>query len=83
MTIRTVTFAATLMLSMPAVAQSTPPADSLPLSEIVAMIEAEADTAWVKEVEWDSDGYWEIEYYTDDGREVEVEIDPVTGYSRR
>lgn len=34
------------------------------------------------EIEWDEDGYWEIEYFTTTGRlrvRVKVNVDPVTG----
>jgi hypothetical protein len=37
---------------------------------------------YFKEVEWDDDGYWEVEFYRTDGSEVEVDIDPWTGEPR-
>lgn len=80
---RILILATALLVSGPAMGQSTPPADAMPLSEIVALIEAEPGTAWIEEVEWDSDGYWEVEYHTDDGRKVEVKLDPVSGEPRR
>ncbi len=60
-----------------------PPADALSLSQILAAIEAEADFGYFDEVEWDSDGYWEIEYYRADGAKVEVDVDPLTGQPAR
>lgn len=60
-----------------------PPADALPLSQILATIEAEADFGYFDEVEWDSDGYWEIEYHRADGAKVEVDVDPLTGQPAR
>ena len=46
------------------------------------MIEERDDVHYFDEVEWDDDGYWEVEYYRRDGSEVEVEIDPVSGEPR-
>ena len=59
-----------------------PPPDALPLSEIIAALEAQEDVAFIDEVDWDDEGYWEIEYYRPDGRKVEVLVDPVTGRQR-
>lgn len=58
-----------------------PPADALPLSEIIAMIEAEHGDrlAYIDEVEWDDDGYWEIELKDTDGQDVKLRVDPLTG----
>lgn len=71
--------AASLLAAAPLLAQDQ--AGGLPLSEIVAGIEAQADFASFESVDWD-DGHWEIEYRTVDGSEVEVEIDPATGEPR-
>lgn len=67
---------------LPATALAQPPADAMPLSQIVASIEGQADFGYIKEVDWDDDGYWEIEYYRADGAKVEVDIDPVSGQPR-
>lgn len=69
------------MLATPALAQ--PPADAMPLSQIIAALEAQGDVAWIKEVDWDDDGYWEIEYRREGGGDVEIKIDPVSGEPRR
>ena len=60
-----------------------PPENALPLSEVLANLEAQGEVAYFDEVEWDSDGYWEIEYYRADGAKVEIKIDPVSGEPRR
>jgi hypothetical protein len=78
---RVITLAATTAMAAAAFAQ--PPADAKPLSQILAGIEAQGDFAYFDEVEWDSDGYWEIEYYRADGGKVEIDIDPVSGEPRR
>lgn len=70
------------LLLLPAAALAQPPADAMPLSQIIASIEGEADFGYIKEVDWDDDGYWEIEYYRADGAKVEVDIDPVSGEPR-
>jgi hypothetical protein len=75
--------AALLMAGAPALAQSAPPEGALPLSEVIAQIEATEGVHFIDEVEWDDDGYWEIEYYLRNGTKVEVKIDPVTGAVRR
>lgn len=67
-------------LSAPAFAQ--PAQGSMPLSEILASIEAEDGFGYFDDIEWDSDGYWEIEYYRADGAKVDVDIDPATGQPR-
>lgn len=61
-----------------------PPPNAMPLSQLVATLEADvgADLAYVESVEWDDDGYWEVEYRTADDREVEVDLDPTTGKPR-
>ena len=57
-----------------------PPADGMKLSEIVAALEASVGDklAYIDEIEWD-DGRWEVEYYTTDKQEVEVNLDARTG----
>ena len=37
------------------------------------------------EVEWDDDGYWDIEFVNQDRRRASIRIDPMTGepWSRR
>ena len=60
-----------------------PPPDALPLAEIIGALEAQEDVVFIDEVDWDDEGYWEIEYYRPDGRKVEIRVDPVTGRQRR
>lgn len=73
-----------LTLPAGAMAETPPPAGALPLSRIIASVEtsAGANLAFIDEVDWDDDGYWEIEYRTTDNREVKVRIDPVSGQPR-
>jgi hypothetical protein len=70
----------TAMATTPALAQPAP--GGVPLSEILATIEAEENFGYFDEVEWDSDGYWEVEYYRADGAKVEIDIDPMSGQPR-
>lgn len=85
MTLRLLTAAALILSPLAAVAQGapgdTPPADAMPLSEIIAKIETDlgADLGHVDDVQWDDDGYYEVEYRTADNREVEMRVDPATG----
>ena len=63
-------------------ALARPPQDALPLSQIIQSLEQQGEIAYFDEIEWDDDGYWEIEYYTSDGTKVEIKVDPVTGKAR-
>lgn len=75
----------TLVTAAPALAQRLPPADGLPLSQIVAGVEASQPVQVFTEIEWDDDGYWDIEFINTDNRRSSVRIDPVSGepWSRR
>jgi hypothetical protein len=78
----TMTALALALVATPALADR-PPADALPLSEIVRMVEEARDVDYVKEVDWDDDDdHWEIEYVREGGGEVEIEVDPRTGRIR-
>ena len=72
----------TLMLATPALADDVPPAGAMPLSEVIATVEAMDGVAMVIEVDWDDDGYWEIEYVDTDNRTHELDLDPMTAQSR-
>ncbi|TVP73366.1 MAG: PepSY domain-containing protein [Rhodobacteraceae bacterium] len=74
---------ALLLSAAPALADRTPPAKALPLSAIVAALETEYEIHFIDEIEWDDDGYWEVEFFTQDGNRVELKIDPVTGAVQR
>jgi hypothetical protein len=67
----------------PALADRTPPADALPLSVIVTGLETQYDIQFIDEIDWDEDGYWDVEFYTKAGAKVELKINPVTGEARR
>ena len=72
-------------LTMPAgaMADTPPPPNAQPLSRIIATVEGSAQNlAYIEDVSWDDDGYWEVEYRTTEGREVEIRVDPVTGQNR-
>ena len=72
-----------LTLPAGAMADTPPPPNSQPLSRIIATVEGSAQNlAYIEDVSWDDDGYWEVEYRTTEGREVEIRVDPVTGQNR-
>ncbi|QBX35309.1 PepSY domain-containing protein [Paracoccus liaowanqingii] len=85
MTLRILTAAALILSPAAALAQVTPgdmpPAGAMPLSEIIAKVETDlgADLGYIDDIQWDDDGYYEVEYHTADDREVEMRIDPTTG----
>jgi hypothetical protein len=66
------------LCAAPSLAQ-TPPENALPLSAIVSALEEQFDIEFIDEIDWDDDGYWDIEFFTKDGAKVELRIDPVTG----
>lgn len=72
-------------LAAPALAQSLPPANGLPLSQVIASVEKTQPVRVFTEIEWDDDGYWDIEFVNQDNRRASIRIDPVTGepWSRR
>lgn len=69
----------------PALAQNLPPSNALPLSQVIAGVEKSQPVRVFTEVEWDDDGYWDIEFVNSDNRRTSVRIDPFTGerWSRR
>ena len=66
----------------PALADQSAHAAALPLSEIVAALENRYDIQFIDGIEWVDGGYWEIEFFTSDGANVALKIDPVTGEPR-
>jgi hypothetical protein len=63
-------------------AKADPPSDIKPLSQILQTLEQKDGFAYVSEIEWDEEGYWDIEYFTTAGRlrnRVKVNVDPLTG----
>ena len=75
---------AAFVLPATVLADDPPPANAMKLSEVVAGVEqqAGANLAYIESVDWDDDGYWEVEYYTTSREEVEMKIDPVSGAAR-
>lgn len=62
---------------------AAPPPNALPLSQILQMQEQSGNVAYFDEIEWDDDGFWEIEYVAKQGGKVKLRIDPVTGQVRK
>ncbi len=73
--------ACSIGLAAPAMAEAPPP-EALPLSELLARLEATGNVRYFDEVDWDDKGHWDIEYVAVGGEEVEIEVDPVTGELR-
>ncbi len=57
-----------------------PPANAKPLSEIIKAVEAQGYKT-ITEVEFD-DNVWKIEAHQPDGKEVHVQVDPLSGAIR-
>jgi uncharacterized membrane protein YkoI len=74
--------AAALMLGITPALADAPPQNAQPLSQLLATIEQNGDVAYFKEVDWDDDGYYEVEYRTRSGDDREVKVDPVSGQVR-
>lgn len=77
----TAALVASLIPATAMAADTPPPAGSMKLSEVIAALEDRVgdQLAFIDEVDWDDDGYWEIEYKGTDGSETEVRLDPATG----
>ncbi|MFC7706365.1 PepSY domain-containing protein [Plastorhodobacter daqingensis] len=72
---------ALILAPIAAQAQSRPPEDARPLSEILAIVEEREGVVSFTDIDWDRDGYWEVEFFTETGK-VEMNIDPITGEPR-
>ena len=64
-----------------AASADAPPVDAIPMSQIAAAIESVDGFGYFEEIEWDDDGYWEVEYRDTEGRRVKTKIDPISGES--
>lgn len=62
--------------------QPMPPAGSLPLSQILAKVEETHAVRAILEVEWEDEGFWEIELVDTSERGKTVFIDAMTGKDR-
>ena len=80
----TAAFVAALFPATVMAADTPPPADAMKLSAVITALEERVgdQLGYIDEVEWDDDGYWEIEYKGTDGASTEVKLDPVTGEPR-
>lgn len=68
------------VLTGAALAQDRPPATAMPMSVLTQRIETTiANFAAFKQIEWDDDGYWEVEMWTTAGERVDARVDPVSG----
>jgi hypothetical protein len=60
-------------------ASQIPPQNSKKLSQLIASVEQRDKFQYVKDIEWDDEGYYEVTYYTTDKAKVEIKLDPVSG----
>ena len=85
-TILAATACAFLMLGGAVQAQtkppSVPPEKAIKLSEIIAKVEQRESFRYVSDIEWDSEGTYNITYYTSDNAKVELKIDAATGQAK-
>jgi hypothetical protein len=56
-----------------------PPQNSMKLSQLVAKVEQREKFQYIKDIEWEEEGYYEVTYYTTDKAKVEIRLDPVSG----
>jgi hypothetical protein len=59
-------------------ADEKPPANAKPFSEIARTIEQRADFQAFESMEFER-GVYEVEYYTKEGKEMKLHLDPVSG----
>jgi hypothetical protein len=62
--------------------EAVPPPDAKLLSEIVAKVEKRDGFRYIDEVRWNSDGFYEVVYFTTDKAKVEMNFNPVTAEPR-
>jgi hypothetical protein len=74
---------ATLALAVPAVALAAPPQGARPASEVIRQVEQRPDFGHLRDLEWDNDGYWEVEYVTREGARIKLRLDPLSGEPRQ
>jgi hypothetical protein len=70
------------LVSLVQAAKADPPSDGKPLSQILQALEHKDGFSHVSEIEWDEEGYWEIEFFTSTGKlrnRVKINVDPQTG----
>lgn len=80
---RFVLFAALVFaLGLASPALAAPLADAKPLSQILQSLEQQGDVTYFDEVEWDDNGYWEIEYISKAGTKTKLRVDPISGQRR-
>lgn len=56
---------------------------ALKLSDIIAKVEQRGQFRYIYNVEWNTDGYYDVTYYTTDNAKVEIKIDAISGEHRR
>lgn len=56
---------------------------ALKLSDIIAKIEQRGQFRFISSAEWNTDGYYNVTYYTTDNAKVELKIDAISGEHRR
>lgn len=74
--------AVVLLSSTPALADDdspVPPDNARTLSDIVATIEKRDHFKYIKDIEWEDGGYYDVTYYTTDKAKVEIKINAVSG----
>jgi hypothetical protein len=62
--------------------EAVPPPDAKLLSEIVGKVEKRDGFRYIDEIRWNSDGFYEVVYFTTDKAKVEMNFNPVTGEPR-
>jgi hypothetical protein len=74
-------FCTTLLAAGPALAERSerPPQGSIAASEVLRLVEQRPDFASIEEMEWDDDGYWEVEYRTRDDTRRKLRLNPRDG----
>lgn len=60
-------------------ASAIPPQNSMKLSQLIAKIEQRDQFQYIKDIEWEEEGYYDVTYYTKDKAKVEIKLDPVSG----
>lgn len=73
---------ASVPLSNALARDAPPPQGAKPLSELLQGVEKRPDFQYIDEVDWDH-GAYKVEYYTQQGAEVKIRIDSISGKQLR
>ncbi len=77
MSLRLTLVAALALAATTVLAQRVPPENGMPLSQIIANVEANPDMRDIREIKWVDDEYRRVGYTTTSGHRGRARLDPI------